>query len=142
MEVVPQILKNSSSPSSTITPILRTHLLTPGAATPEQVAEPAQGPSRADADAERTHGSAGVDTEAGGAACNIDMPSPSSSSSSFFVRPMQVPLAVYVAAEGKIDIQREMEEAGRRVFRFRPGELPKLAGIYWRRLSEVTKTAW
>ena len=142
MEVVPQILRMSSSSSSTITPILRTHLLAPGAATPDEDAEPAPGPARADADAERTRGSAGADTEAGGAARNIDMPSPSSSSSSYFVRPMQVPLAAYIAAEGRIDIQREMEEAGRRVFRFRPGELPRLAGIYWRRLSEVTKTAW
>ena len=142
MDVVPQVLRISSSSSSTITPILRTHLLAPGAATPDEDAEPAPGPARADADAERTRGSAGADTEAVVAARNIDPPSPSSSSSSYFVRPMQVPLAAYIAAEGRIDIQREMEEAGRRVFRFRPGELPRLAGIYWRRLSEVTKTAW
>ena len=129
MEVVPQILKISSSPSSTITPILRTHLLTPGAATPDEVAEPAPGPARADADAERTRGSAGADTEVV-AAINIDPPSPSSSSSSYFVRPIQVPLADYIAVGGRVDITREMEKARRRVFKFRPGELSKLAGIY------------
>ena len=55
---------------------------------------------------------------------------------------MQVPLAEFIAVAGRVDINRKREKVRRRIFRFKPGELTALAGIFWWRLTDEVRTAW
>ena len=71
-----------------------------------------------------------------------DPSSPASSTSSSRNCPRPIRISVGNFRRGTYTLEAEKERARRRVFKFKPGEMQKLAGIFWRRLGSVVKDEW
>ena len=91
----------------------------------------------------------GVDDSGGGenittanAPIFADPPSPASSTSSSRNCPRPIRISVGNFRRGTYDLAAERERARRRVFKFMPGEMQKLAGIFWRRIGSAVQDGW
>ena len=71
-----------------------------------------------------------------------DPPSPASSTLSARNCPRPICVSVENFRRGRYDLEAERERAWRRMFKFLPGEMQKLAGIFWRGIGEGVKNGW